>query len=145
MHFNPISDDGELLMADRPAIDLKNLHAPRSVHSAWTEPAMRSSRMCWSLVSQAYGLAFELGIFDSMIESGHWRPGPQLKTAYDAERADRIGRMLLVYVTQTCGRLGFPNMMPPQASTGANLNFLKIDVPMNHFRKSQPFLDMPRV
>ena len=135
MHFNPISDDGELLITQRPPIDTKALQSPNNVHAAWTEPAARSSRMCWSLVSMAYGLAFELGIFDSLIESGCWRPGPQLKTAYDAERADRIGRMLLVYVTQTCGRLGFPNMMPPQASGGDNLNFLKMDVPIGHYRK----------
>ena len=82
----------------------------------------------------AYTLSFELGVFDSLIESGRWSPGPQAKTGYDSERADRIGRMLLVYVSQTCGRLGFPNMMPSQGNE-TNFNFLKMDAPPGTFRK----------
>ena len=89
----------------------------------------------------AYGLSFELGVFDSLLESKHWRPGPQPKTEYDPERADRLGRMLLVYVTSTCGRLGFPNMMPSQDSN-VHSNFLKMDVPSGRYRKFHSFSSM---
>ena len=35
---------------------------------SWLEPAWRSDRMCWMLLSTAMGLAYELGVFDDMEE-----------------------------------------------------------------------------
>ena len=134
MHFPP-GDDGDDLLAPMPGemTEQDVSGSSRNIHAGWTEPAIRSDRMCWSLIGMAYTLSFELGVFDSLIESGRWSPGPQAKTEYEAERADRIGRMLLVYVSQTCGRLGFPNMMPSQGNE-TNFNFLKMDVPQGTFR-----------
>lgn len=127
MHFPP-GDDGDELMAPAPdANDIIDVAGP-NVITGWIEPAIRSDRMCWSLIGMAYTLAFELGVFDSLIELKKWTVGPQTKTYYDPERADRIGRMLFVYVSQTCGRLGFPNMMPHQGIEN-DFDFLKMDVP----------------
>ena len=134
MHFPPGDDGDELLVSQVDTTDIYQL-LRRNVHLGWTEPAIRSDRMVWSLVSMAYSLSFELGIFDSLIDKGSWCPGPQAKTSYASERADRAGRMLFVYVTQACGRLGYPNMMPQQG-TETNLDFLKMDVPPGESCKS---------
>ena len=132
MHFPPGDDDGDIIIITGPPnpFDSPELFnpAPKTAHLDWIEPAIRSDRMCWSLVGTAYTLAFELGVFDSLIEAGRWTMGRQSKTFYDSERADRIGRLLFVYVSQTCGRLGFPNMMPHQG-TEHDFDFLKMDVP----------------
>ena len=134
MHFNPSNDDGELLVSiksDKPSFNV----APNP-QAAWTEPAVRADRMCWSLVSMAYTIAIELGVFDSILDSGIWTPGPQPKTAYAPECADCLGRMLFVYVTQTCGRLVFPNIMPSQ---GKGIDtFLKMDEPVGTLSKLVP-------
>lgn len=134
MHFPP-SDDGDGLLV-RSAAYTDPARQQRSSQHAWAEPAIRSDRMCWSLVGMAHTLAFELGVFDSLVEDGHWRVGPQEKTFYAPERADRIGRMLFVYVTQACGRLGFPNMMPHEGSE-QNLDFLRMDIPAGTYSELQ--------
>lgn len=134
MHFPPGDDGNELLITVSGAADDLEPHASGSGHAGWTEPAIRSDRMCWSLIGMAYTLSWELGVFDSLTESGRWSPGPQAKTGYDSERADRIGRMLLVYVSQACGRLGYPNMMPSQGNE-TNYNFLKMDFPPGTYRE----------
>jgi len=35
---------------------------------SWLEPAWRSDRMCWMLLSTAMGLSYELGVFDNIEE-----------------------------------------------------------------------------
>lgn len=80
----------------------------------WLEPAWRSDRMCWMLLSTAMGLAYELGVFDNIdelvAEKAITRP------EYEDEgyrlRATRIKRLLLIYLTQLAGRLGWTNMVP---------------------------------
>ena len=134
MHFPPGDNDGELLVPLPGSIDDNDAAQSANVHVAWTEPALRSDRMCWSLIGMAYTLSWELGVFDSLLETGVWCPGPQTKTVYDGERADRVGRMLLVYVSQACGRLGYPNMMPSQGNE-TNFNFLKMDIPQGTYRR----------
>ncbi|KAH8668596.1 hypothetical protein BX600DRAFT_460333 [Xylariales sp. PMI_506] len=80
----------------------------------WLEPAWRSDRMCWMLLSTALGLAYELGVFDDIDQllatSNITRPEYE-DEAYRT-RAMRIKRLLLVYVTQLAGRLGWTNMVP---------------------------------
>ncbi|ORY59053.1 uncharacterized protein BCR38DRAFT_63226 [Pseudomassariella vexata] len=81
---------------------------------SWLEPAWRSDRMCWMLLSTAMGLGYELGVFDDidqlLANNGIQRP------EYEEEpyrlRAMRIKRLLLVYSTQLAGRLGWTNMVP---------------------------------
>ncbi|SPO03053.1 related to ARO80 - positive transcription regulator of ARO9 and ARO10 [Cephalotrichum gorgonifer] len=80
---------------------------------SWLEPAWRSDRMCWMLLSTATGLAYELGVFDDIDEL--LRDGAITRPEYEEEayrqRAYRIKRLMLIYVTQLAGRLGWTNMV----------------------------------
>lgn len=80
---------------------------------SWLEPAWRSDRMCWMLLSTATGLAYELGVFDDIDEL--LQDGAITRPEYEDEayrqRAYRIKRLLLIYVTQLAGRLGWTNMV----------------------------------
>jgi hypothetical protein len=71
--------------------------------------------MCWMLLSTAMGLSYELGVFDN-IEELLAAGGEMTRPEYDDEayrlRAARIKRLLLIYVTQLAGRLGWTNMVP---------------------------------
>ncbi|CAK7272087.1 zinc finger transcriptional activator [Sporothrix epigloea] len=81
---------------------------------SWLEPAWRSDRMCWMLLSTAMGLAYELGVFDDindlLASGGITRPEYE-EEAYRL-RAYRIKRLLLIYLSQLAGRLGWTNMVP---------------------------------
>ncbi len=94
---------------------------------SWLEPAWRSDRMCWMLLSTAHGLSYELGVFDPIGDSDEIdRPRPE----YDEEayrlRAERIKKLLLIYITQLSGRLGWTNMVTMTDSTSRSaLSFRK--------------------
>ncbi|CCU75203.1 Fungal Zn binuclear cluster domain containing protein/C6 transcription factor [Blumeria hordei DH14] len=82
---------------------------------SWLEPAWRSDRMCWMLLSTAMGLSYELGVFDNfeelLAENGETTRPEYEEEAYRL-RATRIKRLLLICVTQLAGRLGWTNMVP---------------------------------
>ncbi|KAG6210926.1 hypothetical protein E4U50_002489 [Claviceps purpurea] len=81
---------------------------------SWLEPAWRSDRMCWMLLSVAMGLAYELGVFDDVDEM--LRDDTVTRPEYMDEayrtRANRIKRLLLIYTSQLAGRLGWTSMSP---------------------------------
>ncbi|KAK4106295.1 hypothetical protein N658DRAFT_415294, partial [Parathielavia hyrcaniae] len=81
---------------------------------SWLEPAWRSDRMCWMLLSTGMGLAYELGVFDDVDEL--LAAGAITRPEYEDEsyrlRANRIKRLLLIYLSQLAGRLGWTNMVP---------------------------------
>lgn len=79
--------------------------APLALYK-WLEPAWRSDRMSWMLLSTAQALAFELGVFDQKNESDP-ADSPASQT-----RKRRVRRLILVYVTQSSGRLGISSMLP---------------------------------
>jgi hypothetical protein len=60
------------------------------------------------------GLAYELGVFDDIDEL--LRDGAIARPEYEEEtyrqRASRIKRLVLIYLTQLAGRLGWTNMVP---------------------------------
>ncbi|KAH6976127.1 hypothetical protein BKA56DRAFT_488934 [Ilyonectria sp. MPI-CAGE-AT-0026] len=95
---------------------------------SWLEPAWRSDRMCWMLLSTANGLAYELGVFDDIDEM--LKDDAIMRLEYKEEayrqRAYRIKRLLLIYTTQLAGRLGWTNMAP------------------DHLRKSDPAISRKR-
>lgn len=110
MHFPPGDDGDEILTPTDADTDYllseedeaqKGLADGHTNFSAWTEPALRSDRLCWSLVSAAHSLAHELGLFGSFADS-------QLTTD---PRAQRLERLVYIYVSQTSGRLGLPTMI----------------------------------
>ena len=128
MHFPPGDDGDEIitpLFAEAEDIEPSVPALSGSPYLTWTEPASRSDKMCWSLVGFAYTLSYELGVFNSLIENGRWYP--LLKTGHDGYRASCIGRLLHIYVSQTCGRLGYPNIMPHEG-TDTNIEFLRMDL-----------------
>lgn len=81
---------------------------------SWLEPAWRSDRMCWMLLSTAMGLAYELGVFDNIEDAlaHNSITRPEYEDEAYRLRATRIKRLLLVYSTQLAGRLGWTNMVP---------------------------------
>ena len=125
LHFPPSEAIDELLL---PSYDLRDAATGaddeagqrpsagvggRRIES-WLEPAWRSDRMCWMLLSTAMGLAYELGVFDDIDEL--LAAGAITRPEYEEEtyrlRAYRIKRLLLIYLTQLAGRLGWTNMVP---------------------------------
>ncbi|SPQ22947.1 3474b245-7b01-4a3c-9c9f-95d544fee2d3 [Thermothielavioides terrestris] len=122
LHFPPNEATDELMLPPyempRPA-DPDGNQKPsagfggRRIES-WLEPAWRSDRMCWMLLSTGMGLAYELGVFDDIDEL--LAAGAITRPEYEEEsyrlRANRIKRLLLIYLSQLAGRLGWTNMVP---------------------------------
>ena len=103
MHFPP-GDDGDEVLVPLDADDEilprydndPSKSSGQSTFTSWTEPALRSDRLCWSLIGFAHNLAYELGLFGSFADA----------TPVDSERSLRLERILYVYLSQTSGRLG---------------------------------------
>lgn len=100
---NLVDEDGN----QRPPFGGKRIES-------WLEPAWRSDRMCWMLLSTGMGLAYELGVFDEIEEM--LAAGSITRPEYEEEsyrlRAYRIKRLLLIYLSQLAGRLSWTNMVP---------------------------------
>jgi hypothetical protein len=122
LHFPPNEATDELMLPsyDPPSLDdMDGAQRPsagfggRRIES-WLEPAWRSDRMCWMLLSTGMGLAYELGVFDDVDEL--LAAGAIARPEYEDEsyrsRASRIKRLLLIYLSQLAGRLGWTNMVP---------------------------------
>lgn len=116
LHFPPGDNENRLLDADYPLT--KDAAAPAAegldagdggmvAFSSWLEPAWRSDRMSWMLLGAAVTLSFELGVFDKEHYTCKDHHGPDSECA----RKQRVRRMVLVYVSQTSGRLGFTPML----------------------------------
>ena len=121
LHFPPAEAIDELLLPaydQNPVDDEANQRTTAGVGGrridSWLEPAWRSDRMCWMLLSTAMGLAYELGVFDDIEEL--LDTGAITRPEYEEEsyrlRAYRIKRLLLIYLSQLAGRLGWTNMVP---------------------------------
>lgn len=125
LHFPPAEATDELMLPsyeaqDNYSTDEDGDHKlPGGVGGkrieSWLEPAWRSDRMCWMLLSNAMGLSYELGVFDQ-IEEQLATGGDMARPEYEDEayrlRAARIKKLLLIYITQLAGRLGWTNMVP---------------------------------
>ncbi|KAL4782221.1 hypothetical protein BJX76DRAFT_296764 [Aspergillus varians] len=122
LHFPPGDDENALHDLDAHAgrydKDLDNdsespVHrctgAPegRLAFQTWLEPAWRSDRMSWMLLSTAQALAFELGVFDQKSDAKFSNESPT-----EQLRKRRLRRLILMYITQSSGRLGIPSMLP---------------------------------
>ncbi|KAL9101714.1 MAG: hypothetical protein Q9163_003057 [Psora crenata] len=113
MHFPPNDDDEDILAPDEEG--LKGLSSAEndlpppgseSTFAGWTEPAVRSDRMSWSLIGFAHALAYELGIFGTYsdgIVSVDGRPKRRGGSLTHDQRIDRLERLLYIYMTQACG------------------------------------------
>ncbi|KAK4994243.1 zinc finger transcriptional activator, partial [Elasticomyces elasticus] len=135
MHFPPDEDD-ELMIPEHTTTpgrgnsltgegaDIKGIGGRRI--DAWLEPCWRSDRMCWMLLGNAMSLAFEVGVFDegppstcSRLSHGHVLPNHE--PSYE-RRKQNIKKLLLIYVTQTSGRLGLTSMLSHHYSESALRN-----------------------
>lgn len=118
MHFPPGDDADEIFAStDGDIIEETQGLMKESSFAGWTEPALRSDRMCWSLVGTAFTLAYELDVFGSYtdgtstLDDGFERKS---ESTDHRRRAHRIENLLFIYVTQTSGRLGFPSAFHEQ-------------------------------
>lgn len=122
LHFPPGDDENTLLDTDahpysRADLDNDNEstggkgphHSPegRLAFQKWLEPAWRSDRMSWMLLSTAQALAFELGVFDHKTEQ---KSTPE--NSAEQARKLRLRRLILIFITHSSGRLGIPSMLP---------------------------------
>ena len=87
-----------------------HFHDVDSVRHEWIETCNRADRMCLSLLSQALGLAHQLGVMD--VDEN--MPSDLVQT--EAEKADcsrrlNLKRLLYVFITQTCGRMSVPSLI----------------------------------
>ncbi|KAK3680093.1 zinc finger transcriptional activator [Recurvomyces mirabilis] len=134
MHFPPDEADAELMLPDEPVstpVMIDEDDVPKGIGGqrmdTWLEPVWRSDRMCWMLLGMAMSLAFEVGVFDASDWQRHARtiegqplsPG-DLQT-YDKRRGS-VRDLLLVYVTQTSGRLGLTTVLPTNYSKPEDSN-----------------------
>jgi hypothetical protein len=126
LHFPPAEATDELMLPSYDVADTYSSSEDENGHrlpggvggkriESWLEPAWRSDRMCWMLLSTAMGLSYELGVFDNIEEllaAGGEMTRPEYEDESYRMRAARIKRLLLIYVTQLAGRLGWTNMVP---------------------------------
>jgi hypothetical protein len=120
LHFPPGDDDDELVLPDDLAFEtgpkaemLKGVGDKRI--DSWLEPCWRSDRMCWMLLGNAMTLAFEIGVFDETSEVEFEEANQHLSHATVKayyRRKNHLKNLLIIYVTQTSGRLGLTSMLP---------------------------------
>lgn len=127
LHFPPGDDDDELMVPDEASLDPNGGASGNGVSpdlykgvggqriDSWLEPCWRSDRMCWMLLGNAMALAFEIGVFDETSEvefeqANQNLPHSTVKAYF--RRKNHLKDLLLIYVTQTSGRLGLTSMLP---------------------------------
>ena len=112
VHFPADEDDAELMAPDPLDPDSSTAEKERnkSVNS-WIEPCFRSDRMCWKLLNMAMSVALEIGVFEKDT-SRHSKAMPQDLAIIYEQRRLHVKSLLLVYITQTSGRLGVAAMLP---------------------------------
>lgn len=120
LHFPPGDDDDELVLPDDlehekgPKADMYKGVGDKRIDS-WLEPCWRSDRMCWMLLGNATTLAFEIGVFDETSETEFEQANQHLSHATVKayfRRKNHLKNLLIIYVTQTSGRLGLTSMLP---------------------------------
>lgn len=123
LHFPPGDDDDELIPPDDvPGGDLPTNPGGTDLEGesgqridSWLEPCWRSDRMCWMLLGNAMSLAYEIGVFDETSETEFEEANLHLSHATVKayfRRKNHLKNLLVIYVTQTSGRLGLTSMLP---------------------------------
>jgi hypothetical protein len=117
LHFPPGDDDDELVLPDDFGVaDSTSIPGAGGQRiDSWLEPCWRSDRMCWMLLGNAMSLAFEIGVFDDTSEAEFEEANQHLSHATVKayfRRKTHLKDLLVIYVTQTSGRLGLSSMLP---------------------------------
>ncbi|KAK5746568.1 zinc finger transcriptional activator [Elasticomyces elasticus] len=121
MHFPPEEADIELMLPSEPiSTPVMPEEDDMPKVDEWLEPVWRSDRMCWMLLGMAMNMAYEIGVFDADWQRHTRNKDGQLPSAeglqvYDRRRGS-VRDLLLVYVTQTSGRLGLTTVLPSNYS-----------------------------
>ncbi|KAK7612062.1 hypothetical protein JOL62DRAFT_32033 [Phyllosticta paracitricarpa] len=126
LHFPPGDDDDELMAPDEAtaAFHTRGSFAEATNQymgtggqriDSWLEPCWRSDRMCWMLLGNAMALAYEIGVFDEKSEQefheeNQHLPPPKIEAYF--RRKNHLRELLLIYITQTSGRVGLTSMLP---------------------------------
>lgn len=102
LHFPPGDNENRLLDNDGVKETNDSSQENPLAFSDWLEPVWRSDRMSWMLLGAAVTLSFEVGVFDQnhYICKDYHGPGSE------CARKQRVRRMVLVFMSQTSGRLG---------------------------------------
>jgi len=123
MHFPPRDDEDDILTAvdedvyNRPSDSDRPTNGDSTLAGSWSEPALRSDRMCWSLIGTSLVLAYEIGIFGRYsdgIKIQDARINRQSLASSERQRIDRIERLLYIFHLQCSGRFGLPIMYADQ-------------------------------
>ncbi|OJD29400.1 fungal zn binuclear cluster domain containing protein [Diplodia corticola] len=127
LHFPPGDDDDELMAPDEETMaNMVNGCLSEAVNDqyrglggqridSWLEPCWRSDRMCWMLLGNALALAYEIGVFDDKSETDFHEENkhlPPTKVEAYYRRKNHLRELLLIYITQTSGRVGLTSMLP---------------------------------
>jgi len=143
LHFPPGDDGDELVAPDNPFEDdmpgigpAENSKDGGQRIDSWLEPCWRSDRMCWMLLGNAMALAFEIGVFDETSEAEFEDANRHLSHATVKayfRRKNHLKDLLIIYVTQTSGRLGLTSMLP-QLKRDEDLHNQKTPIELYHER-----------
>ncbi|KAF2734529.1 hypothetical protein EJ04DRAFT_543610 [Polyplosphaeria fusca] len=129
LHFPPGDNDDDLVVPDdTPMPENVQLGIGGQRIDSWLEPCWRSDRMCWMLLGNAVSLAFEIGVFDDTSETEFEEANQHLSHATVKayyRRKNHLKDLLLIYVTQTSGRLGLSSMLPKVQRDDDDLNAQK--------------------
>ncbi|KAF2138862.1 uncharacterized protein K452DRAFT_300917 [Aplosporella prunicola CBS 121167] len=121
LHFPPGDDDDELMAREEPVsfAETNSNEQYRGIGGqridSWLEPCWRSDRMCWMLLGNALALAYEIGVFDETSEAEFQEENknlPPAKVEAYFRRKNHLKELLLIYITQTSGRVGLTSMLP---------------------------------
>jgi hypothetical protein len=125
LYAPPQSDgwDSDILFTARDRRDQDGSKVDNPSRTRWREdviePANRSDRMCWMVLSCALSLGNELGIFDDQDRSAGTAASLSQEERRILQQKTWLSRLLFVYQEQLSSRLGRRSMMSPNTCHSA--------------------------
>jgi hypothetical protein len=96
------------------------------------ELSSRSDHMSWMLLGNALALAYELGVFDEVEDTASGSATAAMTEPVLTPfriRAQRMQKLLLVYVLQLASRLGWTSMIPSHLSQSVSNKITPVQTP----------------
>ncbi|KAJ4985684.1 hypothetical protein SVAN01_08859 [Stagonosporopsis vannaccii] len=146
LYAPPPSDgwDSDVLFTVRDQRDQSGNTVNNPSRTRWREdviePANRSDRMCWMVLSCALSLGNELGIFDEQDHHNSTEPSLPLHKRRSMQQKAWLARLLYVYQEQLSSRLGRRSMMTPSNSHSAVYSETSHESSDKHRRAWTPFV-----
>ena len=126
LYAPPPSDgwDSDMLFTAKDGRDQSGSNVDNPSRTRWREdviePANRSDRMCWMIISCAISLGNELGIFDEQATDGTNESQATERMSRIFQRRSWLSKLLYLYQEQLSSRLGRRPMMAPSTSHAAS-------------------------